>query len=79
MDLTISRRHVAQGRRLVSDRCPTALALKSVGFLDARVTTGVKWKTFTMPNSLRDTIEYYDAGGAFKTGTYRITGVRRPK
>lgn len=39
MDLIINRRHVAQGSPNTSDGCPAALALRSVGFLDAKVTT----------------------------------------
>lgn len=82
MDLVISKWHASRGKRGDPQKCPTVQALKSVGFKGdiyvgasaIEVSTG----TFPMPKTLRENIKAYDAGEAFKHGTYRIPGLSLP-
>lgn len=90
MDLTINRNHARLGKRSRPMKCPTALALKAEGFIGVRVdgemvearTKGERrnwWNTrYDLSAKLMTAIEEYDKGAPFKTGTYRISGLKRP-
>ena len=82
MDLTITRAHGRKAERGSYTNCPAVKALKAAGFTDVRVTeteARVDGASFDLPQTLVDAILDYDDGtAAFRYGTYRIPGLKRP-
>lgn len=89
MDLTINRLHASRGKRKRIMMCHTALALKAEGFIGVRVDgTSVELRRpgerryeagcYNLSDRLSNNITKYDEGKPFKTGTYRIAGLKRP-
>lgn len=89
MDLTINRAHARLGLRRRTGSCPTALALKELGFENVYVDGDIiridrspsddGCLYYDIPNTLNNAIEEYDNGKPFKVGTYRIKGLKRPR
>lgn len=86
MDLRINRAHARLGHRSNGESCPTAVALRCAGFTEIYVgNTTIKigdWvnqRSFNIPRGLRNAIANFDEGKPFKVGTYRISGLKRPR
>lgn len=82
MDLTITKKHTRYARRQQSNHCPTARAFRDVGFKTVSVgneTVMLNWEVYDLPETLKKAIDEFDSGKPFRSGTYRIAGVERPK
>lgn len=81
MDLEITKSHAYNATRRQGEGCPTYRALKAAGFKAVWVSEDdieVDGKVFKIPQTLVKAINDFDDGKPFKTGTYRIPGLKAP-